>query len=136
MGNDEVMQKLLDNSNKSLKLQKIRTVCVLVILVAVGISIFAIVPRVVSTLDKIETAATSVYETIGKAEATIDNIDKMAESLKSTGDNMNSILNDNGDKLTESLDKMANIDFDGLNQGIKDLQDAIGPLANFMNKFR
>ena len=32
--------------------------------------------------------------------------------------------------------KMNDIDFEGLNKAIQDLQDAVGPFATFMNKFK
>ncbi|WP_408071785.1 hypothetical protein [Butyrivibrio sp. JL13D10] len=136
MENEELLKKIALNSEKSYKLQRIRTLLVVVIAAVVVFAIFMVVPKVISTLDKVEQAAVAADETLGKAEATIENIDKMAEALKSSGDNINAMLNENGKTLTDSLEKMSQIDFDGLNQGIKDLQDAVGPLAKFMNTFR
>ena len=39
-------------------------------------------------------------------------------------------------KMSPLVNALTEIDFDGLNQAIKDLQDAVGPLASFMSKFR
>ena len=100
------------------------------------ISVFSIVPRVVSTLNTVEMVALSANDAIERAQTTMDELDKMAGALTATGDGMNTLINENGDKLTESLEKMSGIDFDGLNKGIQDLQDAIGPFANIMNRFR
>ena len=60
----------------------------------------------------------------------------MTSSITGTSENMNSMLTDNSQSLTDAVDKMNNIDFDGLNKAIKDLQDAVGPFASFMNRFR
>lgn len=136
MENEEILKKLADNSDRSLKLQKLRTTLVLLILAMILLSVFMVVPKVVKTLREVEKAAITVEETASKAQTTIDEIDKMANSLTTTGDGINSLLSDNSEKLTESLDKMSQIDFDGLNQGIRDLQDAIGPFANLMNSFK
>lgn len=136
MENEALIKKLADNSDRSLRLQRLSTVLVLLILSMILFSVFMVVPKVVSTLHEVEKAAITVEEAASKAQTTIDEIDKMAGSLTTTGDGINSLLNENGEKLTQSLDKMSQIDFDGLNQGIKDLQDAIGPFANLMNGFR
>ena len=136
MENEELLRKLTENSNKSLKLQKLRTGLVFAILIFVVITVLMVIPKVVSTLDKVQSAAVAVEDTVSRAQTTMDEIDKMADALTTTGDGMNALLNENGQTLTDSLDKMANIDFDGLNKGIQDLQDAVGPFANFMNKFR
>lgn len=136
MENEALIKKLADNSDRSLRLQRLSTVLVLLILSMILFSVFMVVPKVVSTLREVEKAAITVEEAASKAQTTIDEIDKMAGSLTTTGDGINSLINENGDKLTQSLDKMSQIDFDGLNQGIKDLQDAIGPFANLMNGFR
>lgn len=136
MENEALIKKLADNSDRSLRLQRLSTVLVLLILSMILFSVFMVVPKVVSTLREVEKAAITVEEAASKAQTTIDEIDKMAGSLTTTGDGINSLINENGEKLTQSLDKMSQIDFDGLNQGIKDLQDAIGPFANLMNGFR
>ena len=39
-------------------------------------------------------------------------------------------------EMEVSFDEMTKVDFDGLNKAIKDLQDAVSPVANFFNKFR
>ena len=137
MGNsEELLKKLTEDSKKSLKLQKIRTACVFAMLVMMAFSVFVIVPRVVNILDRIQNTVATAEEAMTRAQETLDGIDEMADSLTKTGDDMNALINENGEKIADSLEKMSNIDFDGLNQGIKDLQDAVGPFANFMKKFK
>jgi len=46
------------------------------------------------------------------------------------------MLTDNSQSLTDAVEKMNNIDFEGLNKAIQDLQDAVGPFANLMKKFK
>lgn len=143
MENEELLRKIAENSEKSLKLQKFRTLCVVIIMLGLVFTFFLLVPRVISTVDKVNKAAEAAQETITKAQesfkkaqSTMDELDEMANSLTSTSDEMNSLITQNSEKITDSLEKMAGIDFDGLNNGIKDLQDAVGPLATFMKKFR
>ena len=48
---------------------------------------------------------------------------------------MNTKLTENAQSLTDAVEKMNSIDFEGLNKAIQDLQDAVGPFASFMNRF-
>ena len=50
--------------------------------------------------------------------------------------NLNQLVGDNSEALNEAITNMANVDYDGLNKAIKDLQDTVGPMANFFSKFR
>ena len=43
---------------------------------------------------------------------------------------------ENSEALTQTVNDMSNIDFEGLNTAIKDLQDTVGPFASFFGKFR
>ena len=136
MENEELLKKISENSAKSLKFHKITSFCMIGILVVVLVSAFMIVPPAVATIKEIHETASAVGDTVGQASDLIAELDKTAKELQETSGTMNDLLTENGDTITESLDKMSKIDFDGLNQGIKDLQDAVGPFASFMNKFR
>ncbi len=136
MGNEELLKKISENSEKSLKFQRITAFCMAGILAVVAIAAILIVPTTVSTINKIHDVAVAAEGTVADATDLIAEMDKTAKELQETGSSMNTLLNDNSDKITESLDKMAKIDFEGLNDAIKDLQDAVGPLANLMGKFR
>ena len=136
MGNEELLKKLSENSEKSLKFHRISAYCMIGILVVFIVSAISIVPPAVATIKEINDTVTTAGDTIEQASALITELDKTAKELQETSSSMNDLLTENGETITESLDKMSKIDFDGLNQGIKDLQDAVGPFANFMNKFR
>ena len=81
------------------------------------------------TLDHINSVAV-------KAEESLANVDTMAADVSNSAANFDKLLAENSKELTESIKEISEIDFDGLNKAIKDLQDAVGPMASFMNKFR
>lgn len=136
MENEELLKKLADNSAKSLKFHRITTFCMIGMLAVFAICALVIVPPTLATIQEIHKTVTQVGDTVTQASELIEEIDKTAKELQETSGAMNDLLTENSETITESLDKMSKIDFDGLNQGIKDLQDAVGPFANFMNKFR
>ncbi len=140
---DDYMKQLYENSKKSLLLQRISTICSAGIFVVLLCTALIVVPKAVKTLsdisevtDNAQTMIDSAKTTIESASTTLEDVSEMAKSLDQAGDKMGQILLDNETSLADSMEKISNIDFDGLNKGIKDLQDAIGPFANLMNKFR
>ncbi|WP_026527353.1 hypothetical protein [Butyrivibrio sp. VCD2006] len=136
MENDELLKKLSENSKKSLMFHRICAYCMVGIFLVVGISAYMIVPTAVTTVNKINDVAIAAEDTLSNTNDLIAEMDKTAKELQGIGDNMNNLINENSEAITDSLDKMSKVDFDGLNKAIQDLQDAVGPFANFMNKFR
>ena len=139
MENEELLKKIADNSAKSLKFHTISAICmagILVVFILMYITVVPVVNKADTVLDSVNEVATSAAETVNNAQSTLDEIDKMAKSLQETSEGMNKLIDENGKSLTDSLTKMSQIDFDGLNSAIKDLQDAVGPFATFMNRFR
>ena len=47
---------------------------------------------------------------------------------------MNKLVDDNGSNLAAAVKSLSEIDFEGLNKAITDLQDAVGPMASLMKK--
>ena len=136
MENEELLKKISENSAKSLKYHRISAFCLIGILLVFLVSAIRIVPPAVAAIKEIHETATAVGDTVEQASALVTELDKTAKEIQKTSGSVNELVTENAQTLTDSLDKMSNIDFDGLNQGIKDLQDAVGPFANFMNKFR
>ncbi len=132
---DDIGKKLLENSQKVLKLQRISTISMVGIFVVAVIAVLVVVPQVVATLNTVSLLVERTETTVDNADATLEDISQMAESLQKAGDKTEQMLVDNEAELVDSMDKISKIDFDGLNEAIKDLQDAVGPLANFMNRF-
>ena len=60
----------------------------------------------------------------------------MAADVSNSAAKFDKLLDSNATEMTEAVKSISEIDFDGLNKAIKDLQDAVGPMATFMNKFR
>jgi hypothetical protein len=123
-------------SAKVYRLEIFQTIFTAGIFAVILIAALILVPRAIKLMDQAQVVADRAMEMVDKADTTLGDISDMAMSVKQTGEDMNKLIKDNESTLTDSLDKMSNIDFDGLNTAIKDLQDAVGPFASFMNRFR
>ena len=126
---DEILIQIRDLTKKQLFYRKISTCCIACMLVLVLISVLVVVPKVSTTLSHINSVAK-------KAETSLENVDTMSDSILKASENMNKLVDDNGANIASAVKSLSEIDFEGLNKAITDLQDAVGPMASFMKKFR
>ena len=60
----------------------------------------------------------------------------MSNEVTSVSEGLNDFIIENAQTLTDAAQDISNIDFEGLNKAIQDLQDAVGPFANLMNRWK
>ena len=129
----EMLYKLV---KKQLFYQRIATGCIAGVLLVVIIVAAVLIPRINDTIDHVNETIAQVKVVATNAEKSLENVDVMIDGIIKATDNMNTLVEENAEEITKSTKSMSEIDFDGLNQAIKDLQDAVGPVATFFNKFR
>ena len=85
----------------------------------------------------------STYRTLAHAEETLQEIDVISEAAVETlnavsaaAGNVNKILADNAETMTDTMEKLNGLDFDTLNRAIQNLSDTVEPLARFFNAFK
>jgi len=121
--------EMLKVDKKHLFWQRISAMAVVAMFLVVLVTAMILVPQVVNTLNSINKVAVD-------AEAAIGDVEVMVSEITSASKNLNKLVDDNDEKLTEAVNNMSNVDFDGLNAAIKDLQDTVGPMASFFSRFR
>lgn len=126
---ESLLTEMRDLSKKRLFFQKIATGCMAGLLLVVFLTCIIVVPKAMTTLSHINNVSV-------KAENSLDEIDVMTKGITSATDSLNELVSGNSASLTEAVTSLSQIDFDGLNQAIRDLQDAAGPMAALMKRFR
>lgn len=101
----------------------------------IGVCMVALVTAII-LVPKISETLANVDEATAQVETTVDGINSMTAELKDASTNVNKLLGENSEAMAEALKKVSEIDYEGLNKAIKDLQDAVGPLASFLGRFR
>ena len=124
-----LLTQMRDLHKRQLFWQKISTCCIAVMAATVVIVALAVVPKAVSTIHNVNQVAI-------KAQTSLEDMDEMISYITEASSGMNELVKENGEGLTSAVKNLSEIDFEGLNTAIKDLQDAIGPMAQFMNKFK
>lgn len=118
----DVLKELRNNSQKQSFYAKLAACFTGGIFVVVAIAAIVVLPQVKNTVSKVNALA-------DRAETTIDDAEAMIESVTETSNNANEIIINNSENFADSIENLSNLDFDGLNQAISDLQDAVGPFA-------
>ena len=121
--------EMLKVDKKHLFWQRLSALAVVATFLVVLVVAMILVPQVTTTLGNINKVA-------GDVEDALVDVDTMVLEMTDASKNLNQLVEDNSEALTEAVTNMSNIDFDGLNTAIKDLQDTVRPMANFFNKFR
>ena len=131
----ELLRELLAFEKKEARYQKVTSILIFCLVVIMGIVSFMIVPVAVQTLTTANETIVMAQEALGKITEEMDSINTMTTSITATSDNMNSMVVENSEELSKAVESMSNIDFDGLNKAIKDLEDAVGPFAKMTRIF-
>lgn len=125
----ELLTEIRNETRKQAKFAKISAAFTGGIFVIILIAAIILVPKVLVTLQHAD-------QLIGNANLALAEITRMSNSVGDMSKKVDQLVADNSEKLTESVEKLSNIDFAGLNKAIKDLQDAVGPFANLMNRWK
>ena len=88
-----------------------------------------IVPPVVRTLNQVQTTLEEATALVSKAETTLDNVDNSLTGMNEMIANVDTVLTDNTDAMEEAITKISNIDVDGLNQSIDDLNKVVSSMG-------
>ncbi len=123
------IKELRDITKKQLVFQSITSLAVLGIFGAILISVLIMIPKATATLNNIDKVTTEAMNSIKE-------IDAMVSEMTETSENLNKLVSENAEDITGAVDDMSNIDFEGLNSAIKDLEDTVAPFAKFFRQFK
>ena len=130
-----ILKELLEFEKKEAKYQKVTSILIFCLVLIMGVVSFMIVPVAVETLTTANATIVQAQEALHKITEEMDTINTMVSSITATSDNMNKMVETNSADLTDAVKNLSNIDFEGLNKAIRDLQDAVGPFANMTRMF-
>ncbi|MBQ7725276.1 MAG: hypothetical protein IJT63_06665 [Lachnospiraceae bacterium] len=125
----EILKELLEFEKREAKYQKVTSILIFCLVLIMGIVSFMIVPVAVQTLTTANATIIQAQEALAKITDEMENINGMVSSITETSDSVNKMVTDNAEDLTTSVQNLNSIDFEGLNKAIRDLQDAVAPMA-------
>lgn len=133
---NDVMKTLLEKTQKQLFYTKILAGAAGGMFLILLIAALLVVPKAVSALTQAEAVMADAQRLLETADTAISNISAMSDEVTQVSKSLNGFVTDNAQTLTDAATDISNIDFEGLNGAIRDLQDAVGPFAKMMNRFK
>ncbi len=132
----ELLQELVKNSGKQLFYSRVAAFTALAAAVVLILCFLVLVPSVMKTVNRANDIMEQASETIELADTAIESVTEMSQSITTMGNNMDAFITENSQSVQQIMKKFDEIDFEGLNQAIKDLGEVVEPFANFFGKFK
>ena len=105
---ENLIAELLKTNKKQLFWQRIIAIGLAGLLATVIVVARILVPEATQTLQ-------SFNEVAIKEQETLEEIDKVADSLVQASTNLDKLVADNAEELTDAVKKISEVDFEGLN---------------------
>ena len=99
------------------------------------ICVLTLVPRAVKALGHAEELLSHGQETVANVDAMMKDLTGVTKDLDALVGDVDTLVVENTENLTETIQKINDLDFDSLNHSIQDLSDVLEPLAKFFNLF-
>ena len=128
MTEHELLVELVRQQDETARRGKIFVALMAVVAAVALISALILIPNMSRTQAEAE-------QLILNAKTSLEEVDVMVKNIEDLSVNVNTLVTDNADALTDSMEKIKNIDFNSLNRSIKNLSGILEPLAEFFNLF-
>lgn len=141
MENDQKLLQLLEDMEKAnrkqvtyARLQFIFSVVAAVCCMALLLSGMKVLPRLQETAAQAEVVLANLESVT--SELAESNLSSMVENVDALVENVDSLVTTSQSGVEQTMEKINAIDFEALNDAIKDLSDVIEPIAKFFNTFK
>lgn len=141
MENDQKLLELLENMEKAnrrqvayARLQFIFSVVAALCCIVLLLAGMKVLPQLQKAVSQAETVLTNL-ETVTTELAESD-LSGMVENMDALVNNVDGLVGTSQAGVEQTMEKINAIDFEALNDAIKDLSDVIEPIAKFFNTFK
>lgn len=107
-----------------------------ILLAILVISMVSLLPIINKTLNNANTALDTAVEALNQAESIMGELNGTIDTMEAALSSVTKLADDSSKQLSTAFTNINSIDFEGLNDAIKDLGDVVEPLSNFFKKFR
>ena len=137
---EEQNNKPLNKQEQQLLFSKLTMIFTGSILAVVVLSALILVPKAMVTLVRLDHFITDAKVTLSNADTALTDIATMSTTV--TADistitaEFTTFLKEDAAAITGAAEGIETIEFEGLNDAIHDLEDAVEPFANLMNRIK
>lgn len=133
----ELLERMEQTNKKQVfyaRLQFLFTVVAALCCVVLLLSGMSVLPKLQETAVQAEAVLTNL-ETVTTELANVD-LNSMVQNVDALVTDVDGLVGTSQVGVEQALVKLNAIDFDALNEAIKDLSDVIDPIARFFNKYK
>ena len=141
MGHDQKMLEVLEQIEKAnsrqtryARLQFVFTLIAATACVALLLTGMKILPQLKSTVAQAEIVLDNLEAVT--SELAESDVSGMVENMDALVTNVDGLVSISQEGLEQTIQKINTIDFDALNDAIKDLSDVVEPIAKFFKNFK
>lgn len=142
-GEKELLQQILEENKKRTLYARISVLISMIGMIIIILCLVIELPKLNVLITKAEATLEDIQETLGDAQTALEQVETVAAklvdmsgSITETSTGLNSFVTENAETIAQAMEKIDSIDYDGLNKAIGDLQDAVEPFANLVNRFK
>lgn len=132
----ELLTGILAENKRRTFYSRITAIAAVSMCAAIAVCLLLVVPQIFSAVNNINDALAVAEVTLAEAENAAAGLTKMSNNITEVSESVNQFVTENSTALSEAMADIGNIDYEGLNKAIRDLQSAVEPFANFMNRFK
>lgn len=133
----ELLERMEQTNKKQVfyaRLQFLFTVVAALCCVVLLLSGMSVLPKLQETAVQAEAVLTNL-ETVTTELAKVD-LNSMVQNMDTLVTDVDGLVGTSQVGVEQAMEKLNAIDFDALNEAIKDLSDVIDPIARFFNKYK
>jgi uncharacterized protein YoxC len=136
----QLLEDILAQSKKQTGFERISAIANCVLAGIFAVALLVLVPIAVVTMNDASKTMSEANDALKTVEDSASQIDVLVNSAQTSLSNINmvvtnvnQVVDDNAKNVTESVQKINDIDFDSLNSSIQRLNDSLEPFANTVN---
>lgn len=130
------LENMLKHAKKQSFYMRIFALATVGVMVAIIVALVIILPPALQLMKQANVIMEQATVTIEEANEAVDNINIMSGEITTTVKNLDTLVVDNTETLTQAMKDISEIDFEALNKAIADLGTVIEPMANMVSRFR
>ena len=135
MNERELLIELIEKQESRKKWEQIAAFSSVGLFVLFLVAALVLVPRIVRSVSSIDRAVSEAESAISGIETMSQKAEDALVGIDTFVQNADSMITENTEGVADALDHINAIDYEGLNQAIRDLADVVQPLAKFANMF-
>lgn len=132
----ELLIKILEENKKRTFYSRISAIAAVSVFAAIAVCLLLVVPQLFTAVNNVNDALAVAGVTLAEAENAAAGLTKMSNNITKVSEAVDKFVTENSAALSEAMTDIGSIDYEGLNKAIRDLQAAVEPFANFMNRFK